>query len=103
MIAAAPQVLVDAAAIIVALAAIVTGLVAIAKFPPTRWLVKNALVDPVGEWVIRLVSSVTDPIWERIKYHLGTNGDTMPIHERIARLEQAHGLEPVQQHPEDDE
>lgn len=29
-----------------------------------------------------------------IRYHLGPNGDTPPIHRRIAELERAHNIEP---------
>lgn len=50
VIAAVPQFLVDAAAIATALVAICGGAAVLSRLKPVRWLWRNLVSDPVGEW-----------------------------------------------------
>lgn len=107
MIAAIPPLLTDVAAIVGALTVIAGGTAALAKFPPCRWLLRRLVVEPFGDWFRGEVAEATADISRSatatahlVQYHLGSNDTTMPWHERLARLEIKHGLEPVQQQEE---
>jgi hypothetical protein len=41
----------------------------------------------LGAWVRRQVTEVIRPTESIVRHHLGPNGDTVPIHHRIGRLE----------------
>ena len=40
------------------------------------------------------IIDTTETSAKLIRYHLGPNGDTPPIHKRIAELERVHDIEP---------
>lgn len=40
------------------------------------------------------IIDTTEQSAKLIRYHLGPNGDTPPIHRRLAQLERVHDLEP---------
>lgn len=108
IIAAVPTILTDMAAIVGALAAICISVGVLVKLRPVRWLVEKAIVEPVGEWVIKKSTAANAPLMDKtettahlVQYHLGSNDTTMPWHERLSRLEVRVGLEPVAQQPED--
>lgn len=88
MIAAVPQILVDlgtAAGVFVALA---TATAVLWKTPPVKWLRKH-LSASFGEWMQGQVQEANAEHYEYVRYHLGPNGATKPIHERLQTVERA--------------
>lgn len=86
------------------IATAIVSLGVIARFPPLRWLLRTVFGDPLGRFFRAEVREATEDIrvmasdtHHRVKYHLGSNDTTTPTHERISRLEVAHGLEPIAQ------
>lgn len=66
----------------------------ISRLPFSRKLLKNNITDPLSRWIEVRVVEATAPQRERVesferyvKYHLGPNGKTPPVHERIKNLE----------------
>lgn len=107
MIAAVPAFLIDVATILGALAAAVTGAGVLARLPLVRFVWQRLVTRPLGEWFSLQVAEATEDIREaakvtahHVRYHLGTNDTTMPWHERLSRLEEVAGLEPVPQQEE---
>jgi len=83
--AAIPQVVTDAAAWIGAVTVILGGCTAIITRKPFRWLGRKLVSEPFGGWVRRQIEhSATG---KSVQHHLGPNGDTIPLHTRVARLE----------------
>lgn len=103
MLAATPSILTDMASIIGALAVICGGLTVLVKFPPFRLLFRKAVADPLSGWVSVVVEAATAQMWHLIHYHLGSNGTTRPIHERISIIEARLGLEVTEQQDPEDE
>jgi hypothetical protein len=57
------------------------------------------VADPIGRWLDRRHEESLGPLvlsfeehTEYVRYHLGPNGTTRPIHERIRRLEEVSGV-----------
>lgn len=107
MIAAFVQTLKDAGIVSGALVTIGALCAGLYRLRPVKFVVQKMLVKPIstafGAWVRKQVEDATEKHRELVKYHLGTNGKTTPIHQRLSRLETAAGLEPAKQHPEDEQ
>lgn len=91
MIAAVPSILQEIAAWIGVLTIVLGGGAALLTRKPVRWVWTRLVAGPFGEWVKRTVAD--SPTGQLVAYHLGPNGETPPIHSRLRRLEQAHGIE----------
>lgn len=98
-----PQVVIDLTAIFGFLVALSAVCAIFWRTPPLRWL-RSALNRSFGEWVKQQVAEGAKGIEHlaadtrhRVVYHLGSNDTTTPIHQRISRLEECLGLEPVEQ------
>jgi hypothetical protein len=85
MLAAVPQALTELAAWIGAIVVVTGGLTAIFSRKPFKWLGRKLVSEPFGGWVRRQIEcSATG---KSVAHHLGPNGDTVPMHSRVARLE----------------
>ena len=106
MIAAFVQTLKDAGIVAGALVTIGALFAGLYRLRPVKFVVQKMMVKPVstafGSWVKKQVQDATEDYRQLVTYHLGTNGKTTPIHQRLSRLETAAGLEPAKQHPEDE-
>jgi hypothetical protein len=96
MTAAVPSVIIDLGILF----AFFGTLVATAKLPPVRWLWHRLVVDPVGEFLDARNEAALRPAMERLReiehlarHHLGPNGGSRAIHERMRAIEAAHGIE----------
>ena len=85
MTAAVPAVVSEAAAWIGAIVVIVSGLTLIFTRKPFRWVGRKLVSEPFGGWVrSQIENSATG---KSVAHHLGANGDTVPMHKRVAVLE----------------
>lgn len=67
---------------------------AVTKLPLGQKIFKNNVTDPLSHWIETRVVQATAPQRDKqnefekyVKFHLGPNGETPPIHERIKNLE----------------
>lgn len=106
MIAAVPQMLIDIGTIAGVFTAVAVATAALWKTPPVRWF-RRQLGESVSEWLTKVIEAVVerllapvigklDDLSERfethreyVKYHLGPNGDTKPVHQRLCDVEEA--------------
>ena len=77
MIAAVPGPITEAAAWSGALVVIVSGL--------TRIFTRKLVSEPFGAWVRSQIE--TSATGKSVAHHLGPNGNTVPMHKRVAVLE----------------
>lgn len=106
MLGEVPQFISDLTSLFLFLGTLIATSIAIAKIKWLRWVWNQLVVKPLGSWFRResqeanqsLESKVDDLTRqfeehrEYVGYHLGPNGTTKPIHERLLTLEEAHGL-----------
>ena len=85
MFAAVPGPLTELAAWLGAIGIILTTLTLIFTRKPFKWLWKTLISQPFGHWVRDQVNN--SETGHLVKYHLGPNGTTPPMHRRIAVLE----------------
>lgn len=85
MIAQVPGLLRELSAWIGAIVVIVGGLTAIFSRKPFKWVGKKLVSEPFGGWVRRQIE--TSKTGKSVQHHLGPNGDTVPLHTRVAKLE----------------
>lgn len=111
VIAAVPQMLIDIGTIAGVLTAVLVATAALWKTPPVRWF-RRQLGESMSEWMTRVIEAVVerllhpviaklDDLSERFEkhrtyvgYHLGPNGETKPVHQRLCDVEQAVGVDP---------
>lgn len=55
------------------------------------------VVRPVSEWQAQTIKEVHEPFQEYVKHHLGPNGTTPPVHERLKNLEQRSAVGELRQ------
>lgn len=94
MIAALPQFVVDlgaAAGVFVALSAATAVLW---RTPPIKWF-RRVVSDSLGEWLREQVQDASAEHYEYVRYHLGPNGNTKPIHQRLTDVERAVTTPPL--------
>ena len=84
-LAQVPAMLSEAAAWIGAIVVITGGMTAIFSRKPFKWLGRKLVSEPFGGWVRRQIE--TSATGKSVAHHLGPNGDTVPMHSRVARLE----------------
>lgn len=85
MLAKVPTVVTEAAAWIGAIVVIVSGLTLIFTRKPFKWLGRKLVSEPFGGWVrAQIENSATG---KSVAHHLGPNGNTVPMHKRVAVLE----------------
>ena len=85
MFAAVPAWLTEIAAWIGAVTIILGGTTAIVSRKPFKWVGRKLVSEPFGGWVRRQIE--TSATGKSVAHHLGPNGDTVPMHSRVARLE----------------
>ena len=85
MFAAVPGPVTEVAAWIGAITVIVGGTTAIFTRKPFRWIGRKLVSEPFGGWVRSQIE--TSATGKSVAHHLGPNGDTVPMHSRVARLE----------------
>ena len=85
MIAQVPSWLRELSAWVGAIVVIVGGVTAIFTRKPFRWLGRTLVSDPFGGWVRKQIE--TSKTGKSVAHHLGPNGDTIPMHTRVAKLE----------------
>ncbi len=93
MTAAVPSIIVDIGIIAGVFTALVGAIAVAWKTPPGRWF-RQQLSESAGEWFEERVQSAHADHDEYVRYHLGPNGTTKPVHERLRSLEQASGTDP---------
>ena len=84
-LAQVPALLSEAAAWIGAIVVITGGMTAIFTRKPFKWLGRKLVSEPFGGWVRRQIE--TSATGKSVAHHLGPNGDTVPMHKRVAVLE----------------
>jgi hypothetical protein len=88
---------------------------AVTKFPPSAWLIRRLITEPLATFARGIVDAGTEPLREQqsrtdrkvtelstafeshknyVGRMLGPNGSTPPLHARIAKLEIANEIEP---------
>ncbi|MFZ4431673.1 MAG: hypothetical protein ACOYOQ_00600 [Microthrixaceae bacterium] len=101
---AVPQWLTDTAAFVGACTIIFGGVTAVVTRKPFRWVWRRLVSEPFGTWFKHRSIEANEPLAKAIEatslalsehreyvaYHLGPNGETTPVHQRLKRLEYAH-------------
>lgn len=90
MTAAVPSIIVDLGILAGVFTALMTALAVAWKTPPVRWF-RAKLSESLGAWFEERVESANEAHHEYVRYHLGPNGTTKPIHRRLQTLESAMG------------
>jgi len=85
ILAEVPAFVREVAAWVGALVVIVSGLTLIFTRKPFRWVVRKLVSDPFGGWVRSQIEN--SKTGKSVAHHLGPNGDTVPMHKRVAVLE----------------
>jgi hypothetical protein len=85
ILAEVPGLLREAAAWVGAIGIVTAGVTAIFTRKPFRWLWKRVVSDPFGGWVQHQVTS--SEIGASVLHHLGHNGDSVKLTDRVVRLE----------------
>jgi hypothetical protein len=85
MLADVPVLVREAAAWIGAIVVIVSGLTLIFTRKPFKWLGRKLVSEPFGGWVRSQIEN--SKTGKSVAHHLGPNGDTVPMHKRVAVLE----------------
>lgn len=99
MIAVLPQIIVDMGALAGVIIALSTLLALVWRTPPVKWLREQIREDREERLEAAVVAGTEDlrqALEEHRAYvyhHLGPNGTTKPVHERLIALEIAHGIE----------
>lgn len=90
MLAAVPSIIVDIGIVAGVFTALMTAVALAWKTPPIKWL-RGQMSESLGEWFEERVQSANSDHVEYVRYHLGPNGTTTPVHERLKRLESSMG------------
>lgn len=85
MTAAVPALLAEAAAWVGAIVVVVSGLTLLFTRKPFRWVGAKLVSEPFGAWVRSQIEN--SKTGKSVAHHLGPNGDTVPMHKRVAVLE----------------
>jgi hypothetical protein len=85
MLAAVPMLLREAAAWVGAIGIVTAGVTAIFTRKPFKWLWGTLVSKPFGGWVQHQVTS--SEIGASVLHHLGHNGDSVKLTDRVVRLE----------------
>lgn len=88
MIAALPQFVIDLGAAAGVLVAVSAAIAVLWRTPPVRWF-RRQVSDSLGEWLEHRVQQANAEHYEYVRYHLGPNGTTKPIHQRLCDVERA--------------
>jgi hypothetical protein len=85
MLADVPVILREAAAWIGAIGIVTAGTTAIFTRKPFKWIWRRVVSEPFGGWVQHQVTS--SEIGASVLHHLGHNGDSVKLTDRVVRLE----------------
>jgi len=88
MYGALPQIVVDIGIVAGVFTAFSTAVAVFWRTPPVRW-VRRAVSRSFGEWTQHQVLEANKEHHALVKYHLGPNGDTTPVHVRLQKVEAA--------------
>jgi hypothetical protein len=88
MLAVVRSILVDVGVIAGTFTAVMTAIAVFWKTPPVRWI-RRAVSRSFGEWTQHQVLEANKEHHALVKYHLGPNGDTTPVHVRLQKVEAA--------------
>lgn len=88
MIAALPQFVIDLGAAAGVFVAVATATVLLWKVPPVRWF-RRMVSESLGAWLRDRVQEANAEHYDYVRYHLGPNGTTKPIHQRLCDVERA--------------
>lgn len=112
-----PTIVTDTATFLGSIAAFCVAVGVLTKVPPVRFVWKRLVSDPFGQWTQRQVAAgnaETDKAIAKVQadlsehkrlagYHLGLNGNTKPIHQRLCDVEaQVMGVRDEQGHVRDE-
>lgn len=92
MTAVVPSILVDAGTLCGVFIAMGTALALLWKTPPVRWF-RRQLSESFGGWMRDQVQEANAEHYEYVRYHLGPNGTTKPVHQRLCDVERAVGID----------
>lgn len=83
MTAAIPQVLIDLGALLVLLGVFVGAL----QLKPVKWVFATLVGDPITLWLDSRNKAAVDPVLHLVKYHLGDNGGSPRLLDRVGSIE----------------
>jgi len=90
MLGEVPSVVVDIGIVAGVFTALAAALAVAWKTPPVRWF-RRQMSESLGEWFRDRVQEANADHHEYVRYHLGPNGSTKPVHERLKTLESKVG------------
>lgn len=88
MLAVVRSILLDVGVIAGTFTAVATAVAVFWRTPPVRWI-RRAVSRSFGEWTQHQVLEANKEHHALVKYHLGPNGDTTPVHVRLQKVEAA--------------
>ena len=90
MTAVVPSILTDIGIVCGVFTAFCAAVAVAWKTPPVKWF-RQQLSESLGDWFETRVQQANAEHHEYVRYHLGPNGTTKPIHQRLCDLERAAG------------
>ena len=75
----------------------VTFIATMSKQPWGKRFWQNNVSVPLAKWQENNIKAATKPFEEYVKYHLGPNGSTPPVHERLKSLERRSAVGEIRQ------
>ena len=102
MFAQVRSLIVDVGVLAGTFTAVATATAVLWRTPPLRWI-RRMVSRSFGEWTQAQVLEANREHHALVKYHLGPNGDTTPVHVRLQKLEAALKMPTIDWHaPYDD-
>jgi hypothetical protein len=90
VVGSVPRIITDIGIVAGVFTAVVTAVAVFWRTPPVCWF-RRHLSESLGEWIKERVTEASSDHYEYVRYHLGPNGDTKPIHARLQDVERAVG------------
>ncbi len=92
MTATVPPIIGDLTALCAFVVAVGAATALLWRTPPVRWFLEQ-LAESFGGWMQVQVQEANKDHVEYVRYHLGPNGTTKPVHQRLCDLERAAGTD----------
>lgn len=93
MLGEVPSIILDIGIVAGVFTAMTTALALLWKTAPVLWF-RRQMSESLGAWFRDRVQEANADHHEYVRYHLGPNGSTKPVHERLKSLELKVGQMP---------